>query len=90
MAKTFAEKMKEVAQNSRDMNKKYPPPAINTGPKTGFAAKSPEPKVYGGSMNKAHPKDVNLPLNTAPKTGFGQMSDKDLSVMKKASKKLAK
>lgn len=85
MAKTFAEKMQEVAQNSRDMNKKYPPKTINTAPK-----KKVEPTVYGGSMNKAHPKDVNLPLSTAPKTGFGQMSDKDLSVMKKASKKLAK
>ena len=37
MAKTFAEKMQQVAQNSRDMNKKYPPKTINTAPK--FSAK---------------------------------------------------
>lgn len=37
--KSFKETMEEVAQNSRDMNKKYPPPQIVTGPKTGSSAK---------------------------------------------------
>lgn len=80
--KSIAEAAQEAAANSRAMNKKYPPPTINVAPKT-----KPKPQIFGGSMNKAHPKDVNLP---APKTGFGQMSDKDISVISDASRKLNK
>jgi hypothetical protein len=53
MAKSFAEKMQQVAQNSRDMNKKYPPTTINTAPK-----KKVEPKVYTSSDKPNTPEAI--------------------------------
>jgi hypothetical protein len=48
--KSFADKMQEVAQNSRDMNKKYPPPQIVTGPKT-TSMRPAKPREYFRSDN---------------------------------------
>jgi len=66
--KSLAEAAQEAAARSREMNKKYPPPTIKTGPKMDTRGTSNvQPKVYEGPRNTAHPKDVNLSLNTGPK-----------------------
>lgn len=94
--KSIAEAAQESAARSREMNKKYGVPGqIVKKPKVAEPMESKESlsSSFHKQMGTSRPKggDVNLPISTAPshiKTGFGQMSDKEVSMMRNAGKKL--